>query len=353
MVAKLFEFKYDKMNWGGALRITVGLLVSLIVLTALGQSKYWGSFAFGILFVGISDLYSPGDSMSVRTRRIVITTLAGALITGLGTALGVNWALATMGTFVIALLFGASEAWGKTAAFAAYLVLIWYFVSLGFHGGLSQALPEALAWLLGGALYLLLGQVKFRRKGSSSPQAEQEQAPVQESGSLLSRYFAFFSFSSPLFHFNVLKALAVALAAGIGLGFNLPYAYWIPLFTHIVMQPGRRDSLSVFVLRLLATIVGAVLASVLLGSIHSSAILEVIAVICVFIGVALHNVNLLTYLFFTTLSILLLDGLSTPGTLTDVRARVLNVLIGSLIALAFALLYQVVEKLWPYSVASA
>ena len=43
MVAKLFEFKFDKLNWAGALRITVGLLMSLIVLDALGQSKYWAA----------------------------------------------------------------------------------------------------------------------------------------------------------------------------------------------------------------------------------------------------------------------------------------------------------------------
>ncbi len=352
MVAKLFEFNFDKLNWRGSLIITVGLIVSLIVLDALGLSKYWSSFAFGILFVGISDLSSRGASKSTRMRRIAIMTLAGTLLTGIGTVLGVNWALAAVGTFVVVLLVGGSEAWGKPAAYAAYLVLIWYFVSLGFHGGLTQALLEALAWLLGGALYVLLALVLFRRQSSSS-QAEQESAPVQESGSVLGTYFAFFRFSSPLFHFDLLKALAAAIAVAIGLGFNLPYAYWIPLFTHIVMQPGVQDSFYLLVLRLLATIVGAVLASVLLGTIHNNnVILEVIAVICVFIGVAVHNVNLLTYLFFSTLSILLLDSLSAPGTLTDVRARVLNVLIGSLIAVAFALLYQAIEKMWPSSVAT-
>jgi hypothetical protein len=192
--AKLFEFKFDKLNWRGSLIVTVGLLVSLIVLDVLGLSKYWSSFAFGILFVGISDLSSRGDSKSNRMRRIAIMTLAGAFITGIGTVLGVNWALAAVGTFVLVLLFGASEAWGKHAAFAAYMILIWYFVSLGFHGGLTQALREALAWLLGGVLYMLLSLMRFRRQSSSS-QAEQEPAPVQESGSLLGTYFAFFKFS--------------------------------------------------------------------------------------------------------------------------------------------------------------
>jgi uncharacterized membrane protein YccC len=150
----------------------------------------------------------------------------------------------------------------------------------------------------------------------------------------------------------LLKAFAAALATAIGLGFNLPYAYWIPLFTHIIMQPGVQDSFSLFVQRLLATIVGAVLASVLLHYIHNNVILEVIGVICAFIAGAVYYVNLLFYLCFITTCILLLDGLSTPGTLTDVRARVLNVLIGSLIAVVFALLYQAIEKFWPSSVAS-
>ena len=337
--ANLFEFKTDKLNWGSGLRVMVALFVPLTVLGALGLTQYWISVSFGVLFVGLSDLITLGAPIGYRMRRLGIITLVGALLTALGLVLGVNWELAVLSTFVISLLLGASLAWGKPAAFAAYLLNIWFVVSLAFQGGAAQALPQALAWLIGGALCMLLALLRFKRQPSSSEPA-QGPAAVQSPGSLFATYFALFRFTNPLFRFVLLKALAVTVGTAIGLGFGLPYAHWIPVYTLVVLQPDPEQTLNIFVQRLVGALLAATLAAVLLVSVHNQYLIALIILVFAFLAVAMHDANMLSYIFFSTVVILLLLDLPTPGSLTDVWARVLNVFIGALIAVVVVFLFM-------------
>ena len=331
MIANLFEFKTDKLNWGSGLRVVVALIVPLIVLGALGLTQYWPAVSFGAFFVGISDIMTLKAPIGYRMRRLGIITLAGALLTALGLVLGVNWELAVLGTFVITLLLGASLAWGKPAALAAYLLNIWFIASLSFQGGAAQALPQALAWLIGGALYMLLALVRFKRQPSPS-EAVQGTAPVQSPKSFFATYFALFRFTSPQFRYVLLKALAVTVGTAIGLGFGIPYAYWIPIFTLVIMQPDHEQTLNIVIQRMIGTILAAALAAVLLVSMHNQYLMALIIMAFAFLAVAMHGANMLIYIFFSTVVILLLVDFSTPGSLTDVWARMLNVFIGALIA---------------------
>jgi hypothetical protein len=336
--ANLFEFKTEKLNWGSGLRVVVALFVPLIVLGALGLTQYWPAVSFGALFVGISDIMTLKAPIGYRMRRLGIITLAGALLTALGLVLGVNWVLAVLGTFVISLLLGASLAWGKPAALAGYLLTIWFVVSLSIQGGAPQALPQALAWLIGGALYMLLALVRFKRQPSPS-EAVQGTAPSQSPKSLFATYFALFRFTNPPFQFVLLKALAVTVGSAIGLGFGIPYAHWIPIFTLAILQPDPTETLNIFLQRLIGTIVAAALAGVLLVSVHNQPLIALIAIVFAFLAIAMHEANMLIYIFFSTAVILILLDFSTPGSLTDVWARVLDVTIGALIAVLVVFLF--------------
>jgi hypothetical protein len=354
MIAKanLFEFKTDNIKWSSGLRVVVILVVSLIVLDALDLSQYWASVTFGAFIVGMCDLLALKAPIGYRMQRLGVFTLIGALLTALGLVLGVNWGLAVLGTFVITLLLGAALAWGKPAALSGYALTIWFVVALSFHGGAPQALPQGLAWLIGGAFYMLLALVRFERQSSPS-EVVPGTAPWQWPKSLFATYFALFRFTSPQFLFVLLKALAVTVGTAIGLGFDLPFAYWIPLYTLVVLQPDYEQTRNNFVLRMVGTILGAMLAAVLLSSVHNHYLLAVVIIISAFLGLAMHGANMLIYVFFSTVFILLLDDISTPGSLTDVWARVLNVFIGALIAVVVVYFFmRPSQKTEPSSVAS-
>ncbi len=158
-------------------------------------------------------------------------------------------------------------------------------------------------------------------------------------GSLFATYFALFRFTSSLFRFVLLKALAVTIGTAIGLGFHLPHADWVPIFTLVVFQPDLEQTLNIFVQRLVGTILAATLAAVLLSSVHNKYLLALVIIVSAFIAYSMLKANMLIYIFFNTLEILLLIDLPTPGSLTDVWARVVNVFIGALIALVVVFLF--------------
>lgn len=256
-------------------------MVVLIVLGALGLTQYWSSVSFGALFAGISDLIPLRAPIGYRMRRLGITTLAGALLTALGLVLD---------------------------------------------------------WLIGGAFYMLLALVRFKRQPSPS-EAAPGTAPVQSPKSLLATYFAPFRFTNPLFRFVLLKALAVTVGAAIGLGFGLPYAHWIPVFTLVVLQPDLEQTLNIFMQRLIGTILAATLAAVLRVRVHTQYLIALVIMVSAFSRVSMHGANMLISNFFSTVMILLLLDLPTPGSLTDVWAGVLNAFIGVLIAVVVVFLF--------------
>ena len=302
--------------------------------------------------MGISDLITLKDPISYRMRRLGIITLVGALLTALGLVIGVNAVLAVLSTFVITLMLGATLAWGKPAAFAAYLLNIWFITSLSFQGGAAQALPQALAWLVGGALCMLMALVHFKRQPTPS-EAVQGTAQVRSQKSLFATYFALFRFTSPPFRFVLLKALAVTVGTAIGLRFGIPYAHWIPVFTLVILQPDYKQTLNIIIERLIGTIVAAVLASVLLVGVQNQYLLASIIMAFAFLAVVMHEVNMLSYIFFNTVVILLLLDFSTPGSLTDVWARMLNAFIGALISVVVVFLFmRPSQKTEPSNVAS-
>ncbi len=336
MLANLLEIKTDKLDWGYGLRVVVILFVSYIVLGQLGLGKYWFGLTLGALLVAASDQITL--PIGYRVLRLGSITLVGVLLTFLGQVLGVNWELAVLGTFLVTLLCGASLAWGQPAALATYFLNIWFLVALFLPGGVAQAWPYALAWLIGGGCYTLLVAVGYKRS-PSTPEPAQGTAPVWSPGPLFATYFALFRFTSPQFRFVLLKALAVTIGTVIALGFHLPHADWVPLFTLVVFQPDLEQTLNIFVPRLVGTILGATLAAVLLSSVHNKDLLALVIIVSAFIAYTMIKANLLIYMFFYTTELLLLIDLPTPGSLTDVWARVVNVFIGALIAVVVVFLF--------------
>ena len=186
---------------------------------------------------------------------------------------------------------------------------------------------------------MLLALVRFERQHSPA-EAAQGAAPVLSPKALFATYFALFRFSNPKYRYVLLKALAVTVAAAIGFGLGIPYGRWIPIYTLVVLQPDYEQTLDNFLVRMIGTIVAAALASVLLFSVQNQFILALIVVVFAFIAATMHNANMLIYIFVETVVVLLLLDFSTPGSLTDVWARMLNVFIGALISVVVVYLFM-------------
>ncbi len=145
--------------------------------------------------------------------------------------------------------------------------------------------------------------------------------------------------------------LGVSLSIGVILYSitNLPMGYWVTLTTMLVLKPNLGGTFQRFFQRVGGTILGAVVAAIILvailhgrGSANASKpILDIIIVITVFFGVALIGFNYGYSVVFLSIFILLITDTSNSTGWQFAEVRVLNTLIGA--GLAFASHYFI----WP------
>jgi hypothetical protein len=347
-MAKVFELKPNALNVRVGVVLAVILFLLGVVLAALGAPQYWLSLAFGLLFAASSD---PGGDRpySSRVPWFGGVAIVGALLTALGFALGGGtWVWAALTVFLITLLSGFAAAYGKQAAQAAYLLTIWFIIVLALPYSYAripwpaQAWPQALAWLAGGALCIVLTfVVSLRRRErqpspveppqqTPPPEAQQQKAPVQ--------------LSRPLIVFSVLRALAAAVTVGIAWGFKLPHADWMPVAALVVMKPGLDESLLVAEQRVAGAILGALLAAGFLTVVHDKHLLAVLILVFGALAGAVHAVNYAIYCTCVAAAVLIALGVGEPGNLSANWERVGWTLAGVAIGLGVIVLAGLARK---------
>ena len=278
---KVFEVKWQgfSLHRGAVLAVVLGLL--LIVGVLPHERRYFLSAIFGALFVAVSD---PGGKYGPRVLAMAAMAGAGALLTALGFGIGGGpWGFVVLAAFVATLLAGMAVKYGLHRFVAAYLLNIWFIIALGlptllsfglpnaFHSGLIHTEPwkQALAWLTGSALWVAYTFIMWLARGRvASPQPAAE-IPGDISPRPLTR---------PLILFAVIRAVAVSSAVAIAFGLQLPNAYWMPFAVIIAIKPDLQQSTFIAVQRVAGTILGAVVAAVVLLAVDNRTALEVIIV---------------------------------------------------------------------------
>jgi uncharacterized membrane protein YccC len=125
--------------------------------------------------------------------------------------------------------------------------------------------------------------------------------------------------------------LGVSLSLGVILYSitNLPMGYWITLTTMLVLKPNLGGTFQRFFQRVGGTILGAVVAAMILAAIASKPVLDIIIIITVFFGVALIAFNYGYSVVFLSIFILLITDTSNSTGWQFAEVRVLNTLIGA------------------------
>ena len=173
------------------------------------------------------------------------------------------------------------------------------------------------------------------------PQAV-EAPPALRERSSLATITSQMRLTSPLFRFNVLKALGAALAASLGWGLGLLYPHWAAVTVIIAVRPSREASLTTLVQNVLATILGALVTALLITNVQSLLVLILIVVLNVIVGITFKEVNYAVYVFFITTILMLLLSLQTPG-IPFIKLRVVETLVGAAIALIVLLVGRGIE----------
>jgi len=97
-LAKLFVLNRAGLNVKRGAVVFGGMLVPFVVLTALDQQQYFLAAVFATLFAAMCD---PGGEYRTRVQMMAGMAVAGALLTGLGFAVGARgWGLVVLAAFV-------------------------------------------------------------------------------------------------------------------------------------------------------------------------------------------------------------------------------------------------------------
>ncbi len=176
---------------------------------------------------------------------------------------------------------------------------------------------------------------------TSQRQAEPLLLIKTEQHSLLRLVTENFTLESAIFRHALRLGVSLSLGVILYSITNLPMGYWVTLTTILVLKPNLGVTFQRFFQRIGGTILGAVVAAVLISTIASKPILDIIIVLTVFFGVALISFNYGYSVVFLSIFILLITDTSNSTGWQFAEVRVLNTLIGA--GLAFGSHYLI----WP------
>jgi hypothetical protein len=155
----VFELNRDGLNWPRAVLTLDVLLVPLVLFWAIGYQQYLFSAVFGVLFAEVCD---PGGRYGQRALRIFAFGAIGAGLTALGFGIGGEaWGWVVLAAFAVTLVSGLAIAFGVHRFVAAFILNIWFIVTLVLASGFHQqshftqyTWAQVAAWTGGTVLWI-------------------------------------------------------------------------------------------------------------------------------------------------------------------------------------------------------
>ena len=338
-MAKLFALNKPGFNLPRGAFIAGVMLVPLIVLAALHEEKYFLSMSFAVLFVGLSD---PGGSFGRRAQEMSVVGLLGALLTALGFGIaGAAWGFVVLAAFLITLLGGLAMKFGLHRFVAGALLNAWFLVALAMPAGYAadriqtNAWAQALAWLIGAALWVGFVCVMWLARGRSSRPEPVPEIPGDVSVVELTR---------PVILFAVIRALAVSFAVAIAFGLHVPNADWMPIATFVAMKSSLQQSALAAEQRLAGALIGAVIAVLVLLTMTNRHALQLLLVVLGALAASVRTVNYALYTAMIAAFVLIGMDIPHPTNLANEERRVLFTFVGVGIATLVMLLANLVQK---------
>ena len=154
----------------------------------------------------------------------------------------------------------------------------------------------------------------------------------------LARLTSNLKLSSPNFRHALRVTLAVAIGMTVSsewlIQHHVMHSYWIVLTIVVIMKPGFSISKQRNLNRIGGTLIGCVLVLILLSFVHQPGVLLAVMLLAAVMGNSLVQLYYLASAAFNTAFVLLSFHFLSPGSLMVIGERMLDTLIGSVIALA-------------------
>jgi hypothetical protein len=308
----------------------------LILLTAAGacHAISVGVLAAGTaLSVGFAPAHPIGNS---RTLAMTATACAMTVCGFVGIVTGNSYPLAlagaALGGFVFAYLALGNEdtGWIAMQGVLAFLIGAYYPGSWALAGGRAGCI------LLGGTVQTLSLSLIWHLEGIGHRGAEPAEAiaaaPIKNSQWL--EFLSIKPLSWPVLRFSLRVAATLALAVELDHLLQLKNGYWLPMTTLVVLKPDFSHTYSGAIQRVVGTLAGVVLASLITKLLHPNqwVLIGMVAAFC-WSTFSTQKVNAVMFSTSLTVFVVLLIALTGLPESEVVWHRFINTLMGCTLAL--------------------
>ena len=325
----LLTLRWHKGRIIGALPCALTLAVCLGVGLLLGKPDAGMVAAGGAMSVGFGAFQYLGGSrrapMFWSTVGMSISALGGSLVGHAEPGAMLNTACAGFGAGIL-LALGPGASWiGQQCAIVA-------LVASGYPVGWRVAGDRALLILAGGALQTLVMLAAWKLRYPAVESTEKD--PFEGFMPALRTLRDALTPQSSAFLYALRLSATVTMAGLVQHITALPNGYWVPMTALIVLKPDFQQTFFRGVERVIGTMIGAGLATLLVHELRlDPTTTAVLIVLFAWLGYALINVNYALYAVFLTAYIVFLLDFGGLSTHVVVLHRTLNTALGGGLAL--------------------
>ena len=140
------------------------------------------------------------------------------------------------------------------------------------------------------------------------------------------------SFSSSIFRHSLRITITLLTGLLLGVFFSFQNAYWILLTIIVIMKPGYGLTKERTFQRITGTILGGIIAFGLLYLVKDNYIISLFCIICMLLGFAFSQTNYKIGATFVTMYVVFIYGILTPNVNELVQYRILDTLVGAILA---------------------
>jgi uncharacterized membrane protein YccC len=159
------------------------------------------------------------------------------------------------------------------------------------------------------------------------------------------------SFKSPIFKHSLRLALVVVIGYCIGIALKMQNPYWILITIIVIMRPSFGLTKSRSIQRVLGTLIGAAIATIVILLTQNTTVYAVIATVSLPFAFSFLQLNYRNAAVFITLNVIFLFAIFEPNILSVIQYRIIDTLIGaslSFLGMYFLLPSWQVENIHEY-----
>lgn len=140
------------------------------------------------------------------------------------------------------------------------------------------------------------------------------------------------SFSSTIFRHSLRLTVTILVGFIISKTLSFHNEYWILLTIVVIMRPGYGLTKKRSFERIFGTIAGGLIAFGILYFVHNNIIISLLTILCILLGFSFAQTNYKISATFVTMYIVFIFGILTPNITEVLQYRVIDTLVGSLLA---------------------